>query len=112
MTKDQNKELKKSRFNSLVIEGAKYKTYFTEKFKKREKWEYPNDNKIFSDIPGTIIKINVKEGDKVSEGDKMLVLESMKMKNKLLFTKSGTVKKIYVVKEQKIPKKFLMVELE
>ncbi len=111
MIKDQ-KDIKKSRFNSLLIEGTKYKTFFTEKFKNRVKWEQADDRKYYSAIPGTILKICVKEGDKVSAGDQMFTLESMKMKNKIIFAKDGIVKKIYAVKNQKIPKRFLMLELE
>jgi len=111
MTKDQ-KDIKKSRFNSLLIEGTKYKTLFTEKFKNRVKWERPNENEYYSAIPGTILKIYVKEGDKVSAGDQMFILESMKMKNKIAFNKDGIVKKIYAIENQKIPKNFLMLELE
>ena len=57
----EEKELK-----TLIIEGAKYKTTFTKKFENREKWEAPNFNHIFSFIPGTIIDIFVKKGDKVN----------------------------------------------
>lgn len=102
----------KERFRTVCIDGDKYKTLYTEKYKKRVNWEKPDPNKVYSEIPGTIIKIHVTVGQKVQEGDLMLVLEAMKMKNKLIFPISGTVKKIYVEENQKIPRQTLMIELK
>ncbi|MGE0089367.1 MAG: acetyl-CoA carboxylase biotin carboxyl carrier protein subunit [Bacteroidales bacterium] len=102
----------KERYHTLCIDGDKYKTLYTEKYKKRVNWEKPDPKKFYSEIPGTIIKIHVTVGQKVQEGDLMLVLEAMKMKNKLIFPISGTVKKIYVEENQKIPRNTLMIELK
>lgn len=49
-----------------------------------------------SPLPGTIMSINVKVGDTVKSGDKVGVLESMKMENDLRSTKDGVVKQILV----------------
>jgi pyruvate carboxylase len=112
-TASQSKgEMQKMRFNTFVVDGDKYRTLLTEKFKNRKKWEYPDKRKIYSEIPGTIIKIHVEEGQKVKEGDLMLILEAMKMKNKILFPSDGVVKKIYIKESEKIPKGKLIMELE
>lgn len=108
----KEEEVSKVRFKTLVINDVKYKTLLTEKFKNREKWEEPNLKKILSQIPGTVIKVYVEEGQKVKEGDLMMVLEAMKMKNKIYFPIDGTVKKIYVTENEKVPKRHLMVELK
>ena len=102
----------KPRYNTLCIDGVKYKTLLTEKYKNRKKWEEPDPKKIYSEIPGTVIDIYVKEGQKAKEGDLMLILEAMKMKNKLKFPEDGVVKKIYVKENQQIPKGYLMVEMK
>ncbi len=102
----------KERFRTICIDGDKYKTLYTEKYKKRINYEIPNFKKIYSEIPGTVIKIHVTEGQKVNEGDLMLVLDAMKMKNKLIFPIGGTVKKIHVLENEKIPKRHLMIELK
>ncbi|PLX16989.1 MAG: acetyl-CoA carboxylase biotin carboxyl carrier protein subunit [Marinilabiliales bacterium] len=109
-----NDETPKIRYNSLVLQeqGAKYKTLLTEKYKNRKRWEKPDLKKIKSLIPGTVIKVYVEEGQKVKEGDLMMVLEAMKMKNKIYFPMDGTVKKIYVKEEEKVPKDHLMIELK
>ncbi len=111
---ENKEEAPKVRYSSLMLQeqGAKYKTLLTEKYKNRPKWEEPDPKKISSEIPGTVIKVYVEEGQKVKEGDLMMVLEAMKMKNKIYFPIDGTVKKIYVTEEEKIPKNHLMIELK
>lgn len=55
---------------------------------------------VKSPMPGNILKINVSEGQKVNEGDVLLILEAMKMENEVTATKSGTVAQIAVSKGQ------------
>ncbi|ABQ46241.1 biotin/lipoyl attachment domain-containing protein [Thermotoga petrophila RKU-10] len=47
-------------------------------------------------MAGIVLKVLVKEGQKVSVGDKLLVFEAMKMENELQSEFSGTVKEILV----------------
>lgn len=54
------------------------------------------ENVIFSEIPGRILKILVSEGDRVSMGDTIAVVESMKMEIEIKSPRSGIVKKILV----------------
>ena len=56
--------------------------------------------KVLAPMPGNILKINVSEGQKVNEGDVLLILEAMKMENEVTATKSGTVAQIAVSKGQ------------
>ena len=53
-------------------------------------------------ITGTIIEVNVKEGDEVKEGDTICLLESMKMENPILAPVSGTVTKVGVAADQTV----------
>ena len=46
---------------------------------------------ISSTIPGKIVSISAKEGQKVSEGDVVMILEAMKMQNEIQAPLSGTV---------------------
>ncbi len=55
---------------------------------------------VKSPMPGNILKINVQQGQKVNEGDVMIVLEAMKMENDIVAPKSGTVAQIVVSKGQ------------
>ncbi len=51
---------------------------------------------ILSPIPGQIISINVTVGEKVRSGQKLLVLEAMKLENSITASTDGTVKEILV----------------
>lgn len=51
---------------------------------------------IKSPLPGVILTINVKVGDNVKAGDKVCVIESMKMENDIRSPKDGEVKQIFV----------------
>ncbi len=51
---------------------------------------------VKSTMPGIIIKITVKVGEKVNEGDVIAILESMKMENDIKSPISGEVKRIFV----------------
>lgn len=55
---------------------------------------------VKSPMPGNVLKINVAPGQKVNEGDVLMVLEAMKMENDIVATKSGTVAQIPVSKGQ------------
>jgi len=47
-------------------------------------------------ITGKVTSVSVKAGDKVSEGDVLCLLESMKMENPILAPVGGTVAKIEI----------------
>lgn len=105
-------EEKKQRCKTLVIDGTKYRTYYNRKFENRKKYQPRDPYKIFSYIPGTVVKVFVKEGQEVHKGDNFLMLDAMKMKTRLTFDVTGRVKSIKVSEGIKVPKDFLMIELE
>ena len=49
-------------------------------------------------MPGTILKVNVTQGQTVKEGDVLCVLEAMKMENDIMAPKSGTVTQVVTAK--------------
>ncbi len=53
---------------------------------------------ITSPMPGTILKLNVAEGQAVKAGDVVLVLEAMKMENEIVAPCDGTIKQLLVTK--------------
>ena len=53
---------------------------------------------IKSPMPGNILKIPVSLGQKVEEGDVIVLLEAMKMENEIVATKAGTVVQILTTK--------------
>jgi biotin carboxyl carrier protein len=68
-------------------------------------------NSITSPMPGLILNINVKEGQKVKNGDVLLVLEAMKMENSITSPKDGIVKLISVKKGLTVEKNQHLIEL-
>ena len=53
---------------------------------------------IVAPMPGTILKVNVKAGDAVKEGQVLVVPEAMKMENEILAPKNGTITQVVVAK--------------
>lgn len=96
----------------IIVHSAKYQTTYTKKYENRKVWVEPNFNHINSYIPGTIIDILVKNGQKVAAGESILILEAMKMYNDIKMPFKGKIVKVFVEIGQKIPKNFLMIEIE
>lgn len=97
---------------TLTVEGAKYKTLLTKKFENRKNWIEPDIKKITAYIPGTILKVQVKEGQIVEPNVTLVVLEAMKMRNQVSVPFQAKVKKINVIEGQAIPKDHCIIELE
>lgn len=53
---------------------------------------------VTSPLPGVIIEVSVKEGETVAAGQKVAVLEAMKMENEIQADRAGVVTKINVSK--------------
>ncbi|MBE6346913.1 MAG: biotin/lipoyl-binding protein [Lentimicrobiaceae bacterium] len=70
-----------------------------------------NDMTYHSPMPGKVIKVNVKEGDDVKEGDILCVVEAMKMENNIKAMTSGKVDKIFVNENDKVDVKTILIEL-
>jgi len=104
--------MEEEKYETIIVHSAVYKTEHTAKYRARRKWEKPDENMLHSFIPGTVIEIFVKPGDKLKEGDPLLILEAMKMHNTVQMPFPGTIKAIHVTKGTIIPKGFLMIEVE
>ncbi len=63
-------------------------------------------------MPGLVIQVPVSEGDEVSEGDVLIILESMKMQNELKAPKDGRVSRVQVKEGDSVEQRQAMVYLE
>ncbi len=80
----------------IRIDDVEYQTFSTPAFDKKQKWQQVNDKVICSIIPGTIVEVFVKPKDIVKSNEPMLIIEAMKMNNKINFTQNGVVDKVLV----------------
>lgn len=72
--------------------------------KQKKLWKYlpekvfvDTSNMVLSPMPGRVVSVSVKVGDKVDIGDEVCCLEAMKMSNILRAETKGTVKKVNAV---------------
>lgn len=68
--------------------------------------------KIVAPIPGVVLSIDIKVGDTIKIGDRLLVLEAMKMENNITSEKAGTVTAVNVSVGQQVLQNEIMIELE
>lgn len=53
-------------------------------------------------MPGTVVRVSVRQGDVVEAGAELLVLEAMKMEHRVLATNAGTVSELLVQQAQQV----------
>lgn len=102
----------KEKLQKIVVLGSEYNTTLTKKYENRKKWQAPNPKEVKAYIPGTIIELKVSEGQEVKEGDLLLILEAMKMKNEITAPMDGVISKILVKAGERVPKNQLMIEFK
>ncbi|MEX0883130.1 MAG: biotin/lipoyl-containing protein [Cyclobacteriaceae bacterium] len=65
---------------------------------------------LVAPMPGLILEIKVKPGDKVEKNDVLLVLEAMKMENTIKSPQSGTVSAVKVKQGEGVEKNQLLIQ--
>lgn len=68
-------------------------------------------NNIKAPMPGLILSLNVEEGQKVTEGETLLILEAMKMENSITAPNDGIIKSVNVKSGAAVEKGALMIEM-
>ena len=99
-------EIKKTKTPTLVRSASKRPA---EPLKVNPK---SNKTRIVAPIPGVVMSIDVKVGDILKVGDRMLVLEAMKMENNIVCEKPGTITAINISVGQQVLQDEVMIELE
>jgi acetyl/propionyl-CoA carboxylase alpha subunit len=92
------------RFRRMDILDRRY-------IRRDENKKTKNKGEVLAPLNGRIVQINVKEGDSVEEGDPLLVIESMKMENKILSDFEATVRQIEVSVGQQVQTNQILLTL-
>lgn len=70
------------------------------------------ESPVKSPLPGVILNVNVREGDKVSVGQTLMVLEAMKMENNIDSDRAGIVKSVKVTRGDSVLEGDVLITLE
>ncbi|CAL8080811.1 unnamed protein product [Orchesella dallaii] len=76
------------------------------------KAEKKDKNQVGAPMPGAVVEIRVKEGDKVEKGTALVVLSAMKMEMIVQAPITGVIKKLYVDKGMKLEGEDLIITME
>jgi biotin carboxyl carrier protein len=63
-------------------------------------------------MPGQVRAVNVSEGDAVTKGQTLLVLEAMKMEIRIHSPQDGIVKKLFVQQGQTVEREQILIDIE
>ncbi len=108
----KNSNTKRMNYKSLLIENIKYRTLLTEKYKQRKPYSRKDEKVMAAFIPGTIKELFIQEKSKVKAGDRLLVLEAMKMENTVVSPMDGVIKQIYFAVGERVRKDQVILEFE
>ncbi len=67
-------------------------------------------NDVKAPMPGLILKVEVSEGQEVSKGDPLMILEAMKMENVIKASGDGTVKAVKVKEGNTVEKNQVLIQ--
>ena len=76
------------------------------------KKELTGSDIVKAPMPGTILSVNVKEGQIVSSGDVLLVLEAMKMENEIMAPRDGVIAQVNVNKGESVESGSPLISLQ
>ena len=99
------------KFSQIALESGVFETRMTRKFNRRKPFEKQDPRIIKAVIPGVVAEIGANVGNDVKQGDTMMILDAMKMLNRIMAPQDGTVKAIRVAKGEKVAKGQVLIEI-
>ena len=96
---------------TLVVDGTAYRTRYTRKFERRKAYVPDVAGRVVAHLPGVVVAVHVRRGQRVRRGDPLLVLEAMKMQNDVVAPCDGTVGAVRVEVGQLVSKGQPLIEL-
>ena len=108
----KNVKQEDSVYEEMYVENSVYITEVPDSYKNRKLYAPLNIKELTAIIPGTIKDIFIKKGQKVVKGEKLIILEAMKMRNIVDSPIDGEIKDILVKGEDIVRKGALLVEFK
>ena len=78
----------------------------------RQKAERTDPKHIGAQMPGSVVKVLVKPGDKVKQNDTLIVTEAMKMESTIQASMDGVIKAVHVAEKEQVKGDDLLIEFE
>jgi biotin carboxyl carrier protein len=100
------------KFDRIALEGGTYETQLTRKYARRKLYEKLDPRIIKAVIPGVVAEIDTKIGKAVKQSETLMIVEAMKMLNRITAPQDGIVKFIRVGKDEKVVKGQVLIEIE
>jgi biotin carboxyl carrier protein len=99
-------------FSRIALENGVFETLVTRKFSLRKPYIRQDPGTIRAVIPGVVTEITTKVGDAVKQGDTLMIVEAMKMLNRITAAQNGTVCALCVSTGEKVTKGQVLIEVE
>ncbi len=103
---------------AIMIDGIAYealaRTALEEKANAiiRQRTLIKHKTEVKAPMPGMILKIKKSQGEKISHGETVIILEAMKMENDLRSPAAGVIKEIFVQPGNKVEKGAMLFSIE
>ncbi len=101
----------------IYVNGQKIKTTVRTELEEKvnelleRKKDGVEESEITAPMPGLLLKILKKEGEEVSAGEPVAILEAMKMENEIRAQLNGKIGKIYIREGQSVDKGELILKI-
>ena len=103
---------KQNQFSEIALESGTFQTQVTRKFALRKPYERRKPGIVKAVIPGVVAEVVANVGKAVKQGDTMMILEAMKMLNRVMAPLHGTVKAVHVSAGETVSKGQVLIEIE
>ncbi len=96
----------------LLVDFDVYETGLTPRFRTRSPFRTANRKQELAELPGIIVAVHVKPGERVAARAPLYTLDAMKMHNVFAARFGGVVRKVHVAPGDKLTKHQVVLEYE
>jgi len=79
---------------------------------KRGGTGHDHASELAAPMPGLVRSVNVEQGESVSKGQTLLVLEAMKMEIRIHSPREGVIQRLFVKQGQTVEREQVLIEIE